>query len=89
MSIQTDLKDLLRECRMSRKRFARLAGVNPCALSRFLCHPGSSIAERVAPWLYGERRRELLPGAPEAEGAQSPRSYGKGFSDESGPCRPE
>ena len=60
MSIQGDLKEYLRQAHMSRKDFAALVGVNVCALSRFLCNPGSSIAERVVPWLYGDKRALLF-----------------------------
>jgi len=56
MSIQSDLKDLLRERKVSQKDFADLVGVNQAALSRFLHSSGFSIAERIAPYVYGEKK---------------------------------
>lgn len=35
-----------------------MAGVNSAALSRFLNREGCSIAERLVPFVYGEKRLE-------------------------------
>jgi len=64
MSIQSDLKTLLRERKVSQKDFADLVGVNQAALSRFLHSSGFSIAERIAPYIYGEKNSLVQP-APE------------------------
>ena len=49
---------------MSQKDFADLVGVNQAALSRFLHSSGFSIAERIAPYIYGEKNSLVQP-APE------------------------
>lgn len=71
MSIQTDLKNFLRERGVTQEQFARIAGVNPCSLSLFLRRQGLSIAERITPYLYGDKRDLVQP-----KGAEQPRAQG-------------
>lgn len=56
MSMQNDIRRLLAEAKLSQKEFAALAGVNACALSKFMHRTGRSLAERLVPYVYGEGR---------------------------------
>ena len=62
MSIQSDIRKLLSETGISQQELAKMAGVNSAALSRFLNREGCSIAERLVPFVYGEKR--LVPPTP-------------------------
>lgn len=60
-TMQDDVKEFLWRSRLSQKAFARIVGVNPTALSEFLHRSsGHSIAERIAPFIYGDKVRELI-----------------------------
>ena len=55
MSIQDDTRKFLRKHKMTQGELARLAGVNHIALIKFLSRRnGRTIAERIAPFVYGE-----------------------------------
>ena len=57
MSIQTDVKTMLRESGWSQDRLAREAELNPSALSKFMGREeGKAIAERLWPFVYGDKR---------------------------------
>lgn len=56
MNIQHDIKLLLVEAGISQKDFAAMAGVNACALSKFMNRRGTSLAERLIPYVYGDKR---------------------------------
>ena len=57
MNIQTDLKQMLAESGWSQERLAKEADLNPSALSKFLGRAeGKAIAERVWPFIYGDKR---------------------------------
>lgn len=61
MSIQNDIRTLLSETGLTQQELARLAGVNQAAFSRFMNRDGRSIAERIAPYVYGEKRPTATP----------------------------
>lgn len=61
MSIQSDLRELLQAQGLSQREFAKIAGVNYCALSRFLNSSGCSIAERIVPYIYGDKKSLVKP----------------------------
>lgn len=64
MNIQDDTRALLAEIGMKQKDFAALVGVHPIALSKFLRSKGCSIAERLVPYVYGDKRPTATPTTP-------------------------
>lgn len=48
---------------MTNGEFAELVGINKAAFSRFMHRHGNSIAERVAPYVYGSKRPSPQPPA--------------------------
>lgn len=72
MSIQTDTKNFLATNKIRQQDFAIFVGVNYAALSRFLNNEGHSIAERIAPYVYGRKPlpAELIA-SPTSESEQS------------------
>lgn len=67
MSIQSDIRKLLSETGISQQELAKMAGVNSAALSRFMNRKGCSIAERLIPFVYGEKKLGS-PTIPAADG---------------------
>ena len=61
MTIQSDLRKFLQEQGVTQKDFAEIVGINNCSLSVFMNRSGDSIAERIAPYLYGEKRHLVTP----------------------------
>lgn len=60
MTMQTDVKSMLEECGVSLLDLSRAAGINYTSLSRWMQREdGQTLAERLAPYVYGEKRREL------------------------------
>ena len=60
MTIQSDLKNFLQERGVTQKEFAEIVGINVCSLSTFMNRSGDSIAERIAPFVYGEKRHLVM-----------------------------
>ena len=58
MNIQSDIKEMLADSGWSTSQLAREAEINPSALFRFLSKnkPGKSIADRLWPYVYGDKR---------------------------------
>lgn len=55
MTLQQDTRRMLKEAKWSVKRLAEEAQVNPSALSRFLGREGQSIAEKIYPFIAGDK----------------------------------
>lgn len=66
MHIQTDIKKMLSESGWSQGRLAKEAGLNLSALSKFLGRrdQGRAIAERVWPFIYGDKRPPIKTSPP-------------------------
>ena len=74
MNIQADIRKLLRESGWSQGRLAQEAGINESALSKFLGRKeGDSIAERLWPFVYGDKRPTPKQDSPVPSGQEEAR----------------
>ena len=54
--MQQDIRKMLAETGLTQTEFAKIAGVHPVAFSKFMNREGCSIAERLVPFVYGDKR---------------------------------